>query len=77
MSGSERVNTRLSGSARVDSMNMLPSGEIRGQTKLIKITKDVRRYAAKERISGVNFFWGAQAASLLVSPASRNQLKDN
>jgi hypothetical protein len=44
------MNTRLSGSARVDSANVLPSGEFRGPTKLIKITEDVRRYAAQEGI---------------------------
>ena len=51
MSGDERVNTRLSGSARVDSTNVLPSGELRGLTKLIKITEDVRRYAAEQGVS--------------------------
>ncbi len=44
------MNTRLSGSARVDSTNVLPSGELRGQTKLIKITEDVRNYAAEQGI---------------------------
>jgi len=44
------MNTRLSGSARVDSTNGLPSGERRGLTKLIEITEDVRRYAAQEGI---------------------------
>jgi hypothetical protein len=50
MSGSEGVNTRLSGSARVDSTNVRPSGEVRGLTKLIKITEDVRKYAAENAI---------------------------
>jgi hypothetical protein len=45
------MNTRLSGSARVDSTSVLPSGEVRGLTKLIKITEDVRNYAAERRIS--------------------------
>lgn len=45
------MNTRSSGSARVDSMNMLPTGEIRGQTKLIKITEDVRKYAAEQGLA--------------------------
>ncbi len=45
------MNTRLSGSARVDSTNALPSGELRGQTKLIKITEDVRKYAAEQKLS--------------------------
>jgi hypothetical protein len=45
------MNTRLSGSARVDSTNVLPSGELRGLTKLIKITEDVRKYAAEQKLS--------------------------
>ncbi len=39
------MNTGLSGSARIDRANALPSGELRGRTKLIKITEDVRKYA--------------------------------
>lgn len=45
------MNTRLSGSARVDSTNVLPSRELRGLTKLIKITEDVRKYAAEQELS--------------------------
>jgi hypothetical protein len=45
------MNTRLSGSARVDSTNVLPSGELRGLTKLIKITEDVRKYAAEQGLA--------------------------
>ncbi|HKP04558.1 MAG TPA: hypothetical protein VJU77_14500 [Chthoniobacterales bacterium] len=41
------MNTRLSGSARVDRTDVLPSGKLRGLTKLIKITEDVRKYAAE------------------------------
>ena len=41
----------LSGSARVGSTNVLPSGELRGLTKLIKITEDVRKYAAEQELS--------------------------
>lgn len=40
----------LSGSARVDSTNVL-LGELRGQTKLIKITEGVRKYSAEQGIS--------------------------
>ncbi len=40
------MNTRLSGSARVDDIQSHPQGEIRGLTKLVKITEDVRKYAA-------------------------------
>ena len=36
MSGSERVNTALSGSGRVDDIKSHPHGEIRGLTKLVK-----------------------------------------
>ncbi len=45
------MNTRLSGSGRVDSTDVLPSGELRGRTKLIKITEDVRKYAAEQQLS--------------------------
>jgi len=45
------MNTRLSGSARVDSTNVLPSGEIRGLTKLVKITEEVRKYAAEHGVT--------------------------
>jgi uncharacterized protein involved in outer membrane biogenesis len=45
------MNTRFSGSARIDSTNVLPSGEFRGQTKLIKITEDVQKFAAQQQIS--------------------------
>jgi hypothetical protein len=51
MSGSERVNTTLSGSGRVDSTKWLPDGELRGVTKLVKITEDVRMYAAEQGIT--------------------------
>jgi hypothetical protein len=44
------MNTRLSGSARVDDIKSHPQGEIRGQTKLVKITEDVRKYAADHAI---------------------------
>ena len=44
------MNTRLSGRARMDSTDVLPSGELRGLTKLIKITEDVRKYAAEQGI---------------------------
>jgi hypothetical protein len=43
------MNTRLSGSVRIDSTSVLPSGELRGQTKLIKITEDVRKFAAQQK----------------------------
>ena len=51
MSGSERVNTALSGSGRVDDIKGHPQGEIRGQTKLVKITEDVRKIAAEQKLS--------------------------
>ena len=35
------MNTRSSGSARVDDIQSHPKGEIRGQTKPVKITEDV------------------------------------
>jgi hypothetical protein len=45
------MNTGSSGSARIDSTNVLLSGELRGLTKLIKITEDVRKYAAEHGIA--------------------------
>jgi hypothetical protein len=45
------MDTRFSGSARVDSTSVLPSGEVRGLTKNIKITEDVRKYAAEQGMS--------------------------
>jgi hypothetical protein len=41
------MNTVFSGSARIDSANVLPSGELRGRAKLIKITEGVGRDAAE------------------------------
>ena len=51
VSGSERVNTRSSGSSRVDDIQGHPQGEIRGATKLVKITEDVRKYAREQGIT--------------------------
>jgi phosphomethylpyrimidine synthase len=45
------MNTRLSGSARVDSRRLLPSGDVRGPTNFVKITEDVRKYAAEQGIA--------------------------
>ena len=44
------MNTALSGSGRVDDIQSHPQGEFRGQTKLVKITEDVRKYAAQQGI---------------------------
>jgi hypothetical protein len=44
------MNTALSGSGRVDDIKGHPQGEIRGLTKLVKITEDVRRRAAEKGI---------------------------
>lgn len=41
------MNTALSGSGRIDSANALPSGELRGRTKLIKITEHSRADGAR------------------------------
>ena len=51
MSGSERVNTRLGGSAPADSTKVLAAGELRGLTKLIKLTEDEQRYAAEQGLT--------------------------
>jgi hypothetical protein len=50
-SGSERVNMALSGSGRVDDIKGHPQGEIRGLTKLVNITEDVRKFAVEQKIS--------------------------
>jgi hypothetical protein len=39
------MNTTLSGSGRIDDIQGHPQGDIRGQTKIVKITEDVRKYA--------------------------------
>ena len=44
------MNTALSGSGRVDDIKSHPQGEIRGATKLVKITEDVRKFAAEQGI---------------------------
>jgi len=45
------MNTALSGNGRVDDIQGHPQGEIRGETKLVKITEDVRKYAAEQGIT--------------------------
>ena len=45
------MNTALSGSGRVDDIKGQAQGEIRGLTKLVKITEDVRKYAAQHGLS--------------------------
>jgi hypothetical protein len=46
VSGTERVNTALSG----NHLKSHPQGELRGLTKLVKITEDVRKFAARQGI---------------------------
>ena len=36
---------------RVDDIKGHPRGEFRGQTKLVKITEDVRKFAAEQKLS--------------------------
>ncbi len=43
-------STRPPESAIPDEFLNVPSGEVRGRTKLIKITEDVRKYAAEQRL---------------------------
>ena len=45
------MNTALSGSGRVDDIKSHPKGEVRGLTKLVKITADVRKYAAEQGLT--------------------------
>jgi hypothetical protein len=45
------MNTSLSGSAWVDDIKGHPQCEIRGLTKLVNITEDVRKFAAQQKLS--------------------------
>ena len=45
------MNTALSGSGRVDDIKSHPQGGLRGRTKLVKITEDVRKYAAEHGLT--------------------------
>ena len=45
------MNTTLSGSGRIDDIKGHPQGEIRGLTKLVKITEDVRKFAAEHGLT--------------------------
>ncbi|HEV2045683.1 MAG TPA: hypothetical protein VGQ95_03705 [Chthoniobacterales bacterium] len=45
------MNTDSSGSGRVDDIKGHPQGEIRGPTKLVKITEDVRKFAGEQGIT--------------------------
>jgi len=49
--GTQRVNTVLSGSGRVDDIKGHPQDKVRGLTKLVKITEDVRKYASEQGMS--------------------------
>jgi hypothetical protein len=43
--------TALIRSDRIDDIKGHPQGELRGRTKLVKITEDVRKYAAQRRLT--------------------------
>lgn len=45
------MNTTLSGSGWVDDIKGHQQGEIRGRTKLVKITEDVRKYAGQRGLT--------------------------
>ena len=45
------MKTALSGSGRVDDIKRHPHGKIRRATKLVRITEDVRKYAAEQGIA--------------------------
>src|SRR5438270_13218566 len=47
----EVPNTASSGSGRIDDSNGHPQGELRGLTKLVKITDDVRKFAAEQGLA--------------------------
>jgi hypothetical protein len=44
------MNTASSGSGRVDDIQGHPQGEIRGETKFVKITEEVRKFGAEQGI---------------------------
>jgi hypothetical protein len=48
---SNRWEHSREGSARVDDIKSHPQGELRGKTKLVKITEDVRKFAAEQKLS--------------------------
>ena len=50
VSGTERVNRTLSRSGRVDDIQSHRQGELRGLSKLVNITEDVRKYAAENAL---------------------------
>lgn len=45
------MNTALSGSGRVDDIQSHPQGDVRGLTNIVKITEDVRKYAAEQSLT--------------------------
>jgi hypothetical protein len=45
------INTTPRGSGWVDDLQSHPQGEFRGETKLVKITEDVREFADEQKIS--------------------------
>jgi hypothetical protein len=45
------MNTTSSGSGRIDDIQSHPQGGLRGETKLVKITEDVRKYAAEQSLA--------------------------
>jgi hypothetical protein len=45
------MNMALSGNGRVDDIKSHPQGELRGVTKLVKITEDIRKYAAEHGLT--------------------------
>jgi len=45
------MNTTSSGSGRIDDIQSHPQGGLRGQAKLVKITEDLRGYAAEQGLT--------------------------
>jgi hypothetical protein len=45
------MNTPLSGSGRIDNIQRHPQGELRGLSKFVKVTEDVRKFAAEQKLS--------------------------
>lgn len=45
------MNTTSSGSGRIDDIQSHPQGGLRGLTKLVKITEDLRKYAAEQSLA--------------------------
>ena len=73
VSGTERVNRTLSRSGRVDGIQSHRQGELRGLSKLVNITEDVRKYAAENALDEtVALEHGMQQKAVVPAQRCRN-----